>query len=535
MPNSQRSVPSCVTCTPSRRSHSAGRLAFVVGLVVLTLFWGARNARAEAPAELLTARGILLYRQGSLVGAVDLLGRAWQQTGAPLAAGHHLGLALLRLGQKKKGRRVLAATLRRASKPKGVAPSLYTRLSRDLALAYLAEGNAAWAVRTLRHALRHVPHDGELRYHLGVALLKLGQAGEAARELGRVGKTHAVPRNDVRLQRALAYYLDQRWEAARLQLTGLLSSTRGTLASQLLRASYAAEGTSASWVSATLSLGFVADGNPLYEHETSSPAGLGPSFSAALVLRPWVEARNLAWAEAAAQRVSYFPASAVADTDPRDGSFTDLRAGLFYGRRMPDHALQLSFGYRFGITLLDGEVPLADDNHVFVESHTGIAALQHGDNAASTQLRLSIGRAEYALQARGNTSSELWLEHMRALAGDRLRLLGFGLARYEAANSARYEAVVLGAGLGASYMAPLKVLFGLRAAYRFTNYYASAEAYNQVLRRDDNIDLTGEVGRTLFYGLRLRAVYRYLRNISRVTSFDYDRHLFTFDVTWSYQ
>lgn len=537
MSNSQRSVASCVTSTRSRRSQTARRFAFAL-VLVLNLFGGPRRAHAEAPAELLTARGILLYRQGELAGAVTLLQRAWTQPQAPLAAGHHLGLALLGLGQKKEGRRVLVATLRRISALRRKRPSLFTRVSRDLALAYLSEGNAAWAVRTLRRALRQAPRDGELRYHLGVALLKLGQANEAARELGRVGKTHAVRRDDVRLHRALAYYLDQRWEAARLQLTGLLSGSRGTLANQLLRASYAAEGTSASWVSATLSLGFVADGNPLYEHETTSPAGLGPSFSGSLVMRPWVDARNLAWAEAAAQRVSYFPAATVGvATDPRDGSFTDLRAGLFYGRRIPAHALQLSLGYRAGVTLLDGEPPLAGDNHVFVESHTGIVALQHGDNAAATQLRFSVGRAEYALQARGNTSNELWLEHMRTLAGDRLRLLGFGLARYEAANSARYDAVVLGAGLGASYLAPLKLLLGVRAAYRFTDYYASAVAYDDRggLRRDYNIDLTGEVSRALFAGLRLRAAYRYLRNISRVTDFDYDRHLFTFDVSWSYQ
>jgi tetratricopeptide (TPR) repeat protein len=497
-----------------------------------------KGSAASAPAELLCARGIARYRQGDLPGAISLLSRAWKQDDAPAAAGHYLGLALLRQGKVKAGRRALSAAARRAPKN--------ARLLIDLAQAYLIEDNAAWAVRTLQRAKQLTPDNTEIDYHLGVALLRLGQAKQAARRLEQAKGAAGVDANELRLQHALALYLDQRWERARGRLAGLLSGPRASLARQLLRASYEAQGTPAALVSATVSLGAVADTNPLYEHETTAPLGLGPSLAASLVVRPWVDTRNLIWGEASAQRVQYFAAGTIGGgTDPRDGSFTDLRAGVFYARRLPSakRELQLSVGYRFGITLLDGDPPLADENHIFAESHGGVVALSVGDGAGtSTQLRLAISRNVFAVVARSSVSNELWLEHSRPLAS-KLRLLAWITGRQDAAQAARYDAFGVGAGAGLSWLAPWRLIFGLRAAYRLTDFLASGVAYSAtpnrpvasspLARLDHNIDLMAEVGRPLFWGLRLRLVYRYLRNVSTVTSFDYDRHLTTLDVTWA--
>lgn len=495
-------------------------------------------ARAAAPAELLTARGIARYRQGDLGGATKLLSRAVKQPDAPTAAGHYLGLALLRQGKVKAGRRALSKAARR--QPKNV------RLLIDLAQAYIVEDNAAWAVRTLQRARQLAPANREIDYHLGVALLRLGQAKAAAGRLSAAKGALGVDAKELRLQHALALYLDQRWERARGQLAGLLSGPNASLARQLLRASYEAQGTPAALLSATVSLGAVADTNPLYEHETTAPLGVGPSLAASLVFRPWVDTRNLIWGEASAQRVHYFPAGTVgAGTDPADGSFTDLRAGLFYARRLPRGAreMQLSIGYRFGITLLDGDPPLADENHIFAESHGGVVALSFGDGAGtSTQLRLAISRNVFAVVARSSVSNELWVEHARPVAS-KLRLLAWVTGRQDSAESSRYDALGVGLGAGLSWLAPWRLVFGLRAAYRLTDFLASGVAYSSTPNRrraldplarvDHNVDVMGEIGRPLFWGLRLRLVYRYLRNVSSVTSFDYGRHLTTLDVTWA--
>ncbi len=521
------------------RSPLAALLSVLLFFSPCVLLALAPAAYAEVPAELLTARGIARYRQGDLAAAATLLGKAVRQPEAPAAAGHYLGLALLRQGKVKPGRRALSAAARRA--PKNV------RLLIDLAQAYVVEDNAAWAVRTLQRAKQLAPRDRSIDYHLGVALLRLGQAKAAARRLSAAKGVVGVDAKELRLQHALALYLDQRWERARGQLAGLLSGPRASLARQLLRASYEAQGMPAALLSATISLGAVADSNPLYEHETTAPLGLGPSFSASLVFRPWIDTRNLIWGEASAQRVHYFAAGTVgAGSDPADGSFTDLRAGVFYARRLPRGAreMQLSLGYRFGITLLDGDPPLADENHIFAESHGGVVALSFGDGAGtSTQLRLGISRNVFATVARSNVSNELWVEDARPLTR-KLRFLAWVTGRQDSAESSRYDALSVGLGAGLSWAAPWRLVFGLRAAYRLTDYLASGVAYSTTPNRvsaadplarvDHNVDVMGEVGRPLYWGLRLRLVYRYLRNLSTVTSFDYGRHLTTLDVTWAH-
>ncbi len=492
--------------------------------------------QGDLPAEVLCAQGIALYRANHLADAIKHLRRALRQHEAPAAAKHYLGLALLRQGKSRLGRRILSRAARHD--PKNL------RILLDLARAESLSGNPRRALRTLRRASRLAPQNRDIAYRLGVVLLRLGQGKKALSALGRARPGSETNAKNLRLQRALAAFFAHRWTRARDELQGLLSGPRSSLARQLLRASYDAQGTPASFISASIHLGVVADSNPLYEHETQAPAGLGPSFGVALALRPWIDAHNLLWGEAAAQRVSYFALGEIGSgPDPSAGSFTDLRLGLFYARQLP-RTLRVSLGYRLGLTLLDAGPPLADRHHIFAESHAGVAALAFGDNRQSrTRLRLTVSRAVYAAVARSAFADELWLEHQHAFLAGHLHLAAWATARYDVARANRYDALSAGGGAALSLRGPGNLLFGTRAGYRYINYYASGGAYStqpdalHVLtpryRLDHIVDIMVEVARKLPWGLRLGLVYRYLRNVSSVTSFDYDRHLGTFDVSWS--
>jgi len=508
---------------------------------LLVLLWAGVAAAGEPPA-LLLARGISRYRAGELRQALDPLRRAFEGEPALAAAGHYLGLAQIRLGQVKQGRR----TLSRAARLDPENP----RLLLDLGLAYLEEGNPAWAARSLRTAKALDPLDGRTRYYLGVALLRLGHSDEAVKELGASRHEPGVDWRHVRLQLGLAHYQAGRWAAAR-DLIGpvMRREMGGDLAGQLMRATFEAEGTAAGWVDGQITVGGVADSNPLYDHEREGPAAVGPGVSGSLTLRPYVGARASVWGEVAGSRVFYFPTSEqpAGETAVQDASRTDLRGSAFLGWRFPLERgqLQLSAGYAFSLILLDGAPPLADVNHIFLEQHGGQLALQHtAEDGATLQLRYSLSRDDYAELPRSCWGNELGLEHSRALWGSS-RLLTWISLRHELAYLPDYDALTPGAGVGMSYLAPWDLVLGLRLGYEHEDHYRSGrvdgrwltqQASGRVVttqRLDNTLGVTAEVGRGLAWGLRLRLVYQWLRNFSTVEQFDYDRHLATLNLSWS--
>ena len=484
------------------------------------------------PDDIGCARGVAAFRRGELEAAAAQLRRCAETSAA---AGHYLGLALVRLGRVTEGRRALAAGSRHDS---FAAYPGAARLLLDLGLAYLAEGNAAWAVRVLTQARELAPQDERVRYHLGVALLRLGEAGAAADEIERT-KPDALPAREGReqpLRLGLALYLAGRHEESRRHLSPLLLGDQGPVARGLLRATYEAEGVGASWISAELSAGLAVDTNPLYEHETTAPTAVGPLLAGSLSLRPWVDASNLVWGELAFARSFYFAADAAPpDKDPRDASPTELRAGAFYARRfqLSGRSFQVSGGYRFGVTFLDGAPPLADANHIFLEEHGGQIALQRLTAGGQSQVRIAETRASYADLPRTNWGTEVALEHSQALLGERLRLLGWITFRHEAAQSADYSTNTPGIGAGASALLYWGIVAGARLGYEYKNHYDSGGGRWGVQRVDHNLAVAAELGRALWLGLRLRAIYQRLQNFSTVQSYDYGRDLFTFALSWS--
>jgi tetratricopeptide (TPR) repeat protein len=486
----------------------------------------------QAPADVDCARGLVAYRRGELASAASLLRRCAETS---TAAGHYLGLALVRLGRTGDGRRALAAAARLdgfAAYP-GAA-----RLLLDLGLAYLAEGNAAWAVRTLSQARELAPQDERVRYHLGMALLRLGEASAAVDEIAGA-RPHGLPASEARdrpLQLGLALYLAGRWEESRRRLSPLLFGHQGSVARGLLRAAYEGEGIGAAWVSAELSAGMAVDTNPLYEHETTAPTAVGPLIAGSLVLRPWMDVHNLVWAELAFARSFYYGTTTPPpDKDPRDACPSELRAGAFYARRfqLEGRPFQLSAGYSFGLTLLDGAPPLADAHHLFLEEHSGQIALQRRSATGQSQVRIGVTRASYADVARTNWGTEIAFEHAQALLGERLRLLGWITFRHEDAQSADYSTNTPGVGVGASALAFWGVVAGVRLGYEYTYHYDSLGGRWGLQRVDNNLAFAAELGRSLWLGLRLRAIYQRLQNFSTVTSYDYSRDLFTLALSWS--
>jgi len=491
--------------------------------VLLSLLLVSASASAESP-ELVVARGILRYQRGELEQAVRLLQRVRQEPGAS----HYLGLAQIRLGRLREGRSTLARAAR-------LDPT-NSRLLLDLGMAYLKEGNAAWAARTLRAARELDPDDGYVRYHLGLALLRLGNGQEALAELRAARHEPGLDWRAVRLQLGLGYYQNSQMALSRQMVGPLVGFGRfGEAAAQVVRAGYEVQGRPASWVDGELTVSGVVDSNPLYEHETTAPTAVGPGVSGSLTLRPYVGSRTLIWGSVAGSRVFYFPAGEEIDRYVGDASRTDLQGSAFLARcfDLEQGWLQLATGYSFGLVLLDGDPPLSDPNHIFVEQHGGHISLQHRDGGSvSSQLRYSLTREDYADLPRSSWNNELGLEHSRAL-GARFRLLSWLVLRHELARSDDYHALVPGAGAGLSYLGPWALLFGLRLGYEHENHYRSANGRWGEQRMDNTLDVMAEVGRALVWGTRLRAVYRRLQNFSTVPDFDYGRHLVTLNLSWS--
>jgi Flp pilus assembly protein TadD len=497
------------------------------------LFAAAGTARAELP-ELLTARGIARYQAGDLRGAVELLRRAVAEAPDSGSAGHHLGLALIRLGQLAEGRRALSAASR--AMPSNVAVLV------DLGQAYLLEGNAAWSARVLEAALELEPNNARARYLHGLALLKLGDAPAAVAALTRA-RREGVDDSETALQLSLAYYLSGRYEESRNELGPAFGGGDRSAARRLLRASLAAEGRPSALFSAELTFGAVVDTNPLYDHQaTSKSAGAGPAISGSLTLRPWVTPKHAVWGELSAARSFYYPTSnvPVGTAGAKEATPSELRGSAFYSYRTGvekggDSAYELSGGYSFGLIFLDGDPPLADPNHIFLEQHVGQLMLQrirrgHG----YTQLRYNLVRSQFADLARGNWGNEVGFEQSFNFLGERLRVLGWLTLRYESAQSADYNQMVPGLGVGASYLGPLGLVFGLRGGYEHRDHIDSGGSARWSEQRiDNNLALTAEISRALPWSLRVRAVYQRLQNLSTVTTFDYSRDLISLGLTWS--
>jgi tetratricopeptide (TPR) repeat protein len=501
---------------------------FVRGALLLALLHG--GLVLADPPDVLCARGVARYQAGDLPGAVPLLREALRQAPEHVAAQHHLGLALVRLGEVKEGRRLLVEAARQAGDD--------ARLLLDLGTAYLIEGNPAWAVRVLTRASELAPADGRVRYTLGLAMLGLGEAPGAVEELARARALPGVDSEAAAVQLGLALYRSQRWEESRQVLAQALEGRHSSAASQLMRAAYEAEGIPASIVSAEIATGAAVDSNPLYEHETTAPTALGPIVAGSLVLRPIITDKNLLWGELSGARSFYFGASeGPPDKEVGDASPSELHASVFYARRFAaeERAFHLSLGYTFGLTFLDGPPPLADQNHIFLEQHGAHVALQmFGRGGSRTQVRYALLRSDFADLGRSNWGNELALEHGGTLLGERLRLVGWGLLRYEGAHSADYNTVTPGLGLGASWLGPLGVVLGLRLGYEYRNHLDSGTVTRWSEQRlDHNLAAAVEIGRALPHRLRLRAVYQRLQNFSTVTTFDHSRDLFTLSLLWS--
>lgn len=504
-----------------------------LGAFAIATAWAAEPARAqssEQPPALLLARAVAHYQQGELMRAVFLLKRVQRAQPTNLDAGHYLGLALIRLGEVKQGRRVLKKIAR--AHPRAL------RVQLDLGLAYLEEGNAAWAARTLAKARRMAGESAQdallsqIRYYEGVAQLQLKDGRAAARALAEATPPPGVAADELRLRRAIAHQLAGEYQHACTLAAGVEGGLR-PMGQRLLRSAYAAQGINASLLSWQVMAEFFGDSNPLYEHETSvggSPAiavGLGATY------RPWIGARSRLGISAAARGIGYL-SYASDGNDANQASGYQLAADAFFAHRLAGTArpLELSVGYSFGLVGLHGDPPLADENHIFVERHVGQLAIAFALGRDNLQLSYRLGRVAFARRVRSHISQELFLGWSRTTFSNRLQLVGWLLGRSELADSQHYEALVPGAGLGLAYLAPLRLLFGARFGYELRHFYASASAYDGTRRDDHVLDLTLELGRTFAERFTPRVVYRFLRNVSSVTTFDYQRHMVAAQLIW---
>ena len=338
----------------------------------------------------------------------------------------------------------------------------------------------------------------------------------------------------------LALYRSKHFAQSRQQLATLGGTPHGSVARQLLRAAYEAEGIPASLLSAGASAGFVTDSNPLYLAELPGTGGVAPglSLSGRLTVRPLVDDRKMLWGDLSLLRTFYFGDYGAGSSQPPDASPTVIGASAFYARHFSGEGRSwwLTAGYAFGLTFLDGE-SLTDDNFIFLESHGGQISLQlRRDSGPTTRLRYSLTRETYAQYPRNNWGNELAAEHSLSLVSGRLRLLLFVLLRHEAADADYYCAVVPGGGVGLSGLAPMGFVPGLRLAYEYEDYYDSVQSkvWGNEHRQDHDLIMTAELGRALAAGLRVRAVYQFFYNYSTVATFHTDRHLFNLNLSWSY-
>ncbi len=503
---------------------------FLIILVLMLLLVLHVSPVLAIPSELLRAQGIQRYQASDYQNAVILLQQARKHLPDDVATCHFLGLALIQQGKLREGRQLLSQAARFDGQS--------VNLLKNLAAAYIAEKNFPWAVRILYQAKELNPRDYEIRQALGLALLRLGQPVYAAEEFTQIRELPGSNQELAVIHLGLALYQSQRWEESRLLLNGWLwKRPQSPIARRIVRAAYQAEGITASLISAELSTGAVVDTNPLYEHETTAPTAVGPTLAGRLVLRPWVDAQNFFEGSLSGSRMFYFPVSnAPPDKNVEDASPSDIRAVAAYQRRFywAEQPFHFQMSYAFGLTLLDGPPPLTDTNHIFVEEHSGQMALQRlASNNTLTQLRYSIARLQYASIARNNWSNEFSLEHSISSWKDRARFLGWLSLRHEAAHSIDYNTLVPGAGLGGSLILPTHLVFGLRFGYEYKRFYDSEGGRWGKQRLDHNIALAVELGRDLPWNFNLRAVYRYARDFSSVTSFDLNKNLFTLALTWS--
>lgn len=263
-------------------------------------------------------------------------------------------------------------------------------------------------------------------------------------------------------------------------------------------------------------------------------------MAGSLVFRPVITSRHSLWGELAAAHSFYLPTQSQAanTTSVKDASPSDIRAGAFYAFRTrgdDNLSYELSAGYSFGLTLLDGGPPLADSHSIFLEQHAGQIMLQRLSRGnASSQLRYSLTRSDFADLPRCNWGNELGFEQGLSYLGERLRLLGWITLRYESAQSADYNQIVPGLGAGGSYLGPLQLVFGLRFGYEYRDYIDSMGSARWTDQRiDNNLAFTAEISRALPWNLRLRAVYQRLQNISTVQTYHFSRDLLTLGVSWS--
>ena len=511
--------------------------SLAVGLALLGLSLCPSAARAEAPAALLAIQGIQQYQQGDMAEAARLLALACSRAPEHLAAAHHLGLALARLGRLPESRRELARAVR-------LSPA-DARLHLDAGLVYLAEGNAVWAARSLGRARELAPRSWAAAHYLGVALLAMDASEEAAEALGATKKLDRA-KEETSLQLALALFRAKELEGSRSVLEPLLLGQRGALARRLMRATHDAAGVPASLVSGSVAVGGLVDENPLYEHDASGAMVFGLTLAGSVIVRPWMDSANLVWGDVGVSRTFYFPTEQSGGSpDAGDVASTGLSAGLTYVRILsaaPD-AWLLGASYRFDLVFLDGfdqlfedgTPPVADGNHIFMERHGGHLTLERrASDGGSTRLRYSMEREVFAHYPRSNLGLELSLEHGLTVLSDRLRLLFWIYGRYRMAERDYYNALAMGQGVGGSLLLPLDIVLGLSAACEFQRFPDSAQGPWKHLREDHQAQLAAELGRSFPLGFRLWAAYTRDWRPSTVSSFDIRRHMASLNLSWRY-
>ncbi len=506
----------------------------------LLLFLAAAPAlAADVPPELSAARGILRYQQGELGKAVPLLRAALRGNPEHLAAAHHLGLALARLGQLEEGRRVLRGAARLAPQD--------ARLQLDLGLIYLAEGNAVWAVRALSRAHELAPRSWAAAHYLGIAYLAMDEPAEAAAALRAARKLKGGPRQESDLQLALALFRARELDRSRAVLSPLLLGERGELARRLMRATHDAGGLPSGFLSGSLAAGGLVDENPLYEHDAQGDPVFGLSLAGSLTLRPWIDRFNRVEGRVGVARTFYFPADTGGGSPTAsDVAATALSTVAGYSRVLtsgPD-LWTLGASYSFDLVFLDGfnelfedgTPPVADDHHIFLERHAGHLTLERrAADGGATRVTYSVARETFAHFPRSNLGLELSLEHGLSVLSDRLRLLFWLYGRYRMADRDYYTALAYGQGVGGSLLLPLDLVLGLRGAYEHQRFPHSEGGPWKELREDHQIQLAVELGRTLPLGFRVWASYQRDWRPSTVASFDIRRHLGSVNVSWSYQ
>lgn len=293
-----------------------------------------------------------------------------------------------------------------------------------------------------------------------------------------------------------------------------------------------------SWISARLVTGGVVDTNPFFLPAGDRPTGLGPTIGGHLLLRtPWDQSRHQAWGSLSGSRIFYYEGSSGAgDRDVSEVNTTALRALAFYEYRPPwaGDSLGLSVGYDGGLILLDGYAPLADDNHIFVESHAGWLRLHRVGKIGVSGLSYRLVRQSFADQVRTNWGNELALEHSLDLWQRRVWLSGWLSVRYERAQIRDYDSLTPQVDLAARALGPLGLELGLALGFAHENHFQSADGQWGKQRLDNRVDFKVELGRALAWGLDIQASYRRLQNLSTLQTFEYTKNVVLLSLSWSF-